>query len=125
MAVSAAKTSPSAPSFRVLKISLTSALVGSGASIIDSSKFVATKTSFLAFFASFITSFCIEGINSIATSRDISPRSNKIASDSLIMSSRFDRPFFDSIFEIRKLSLPINLRNALTSSPELANERAK
>jgi pyruvate kinase len=122
---SAARTRPDAPCSSVEYTSFTSARVGPGEVIIDSSRLVATYT--LRFFkrARLITCLCTMGITSIATSRDRSPRSIRMASDNSIISSRFSKACLLSTLEIMKAFFPVKLRIRSTSLPVFANDRAK
>jgi len=86
IAVSAARTSPSAPSRSVVIMSLTSDLNGFFVLTMDSKKFVATKTFFFILLALLIISFCNRGILIMGSSLDRSPRSMIIPSETLIMS---------------------------------------
>ena len=125
MAVSAASTSPLAPSRSVLVISFNSARVGLRLTIIDSSRLVATLTGVFAIFALRIIAFCKNGIFSSGTSRDRSPRSIRISSVSTRILSRFRTPRLLSILEIIVASGPAYFRNRATSSAVLANDKAK
>ena len=113
-------------SYTAFATSLTSALVGLGLCVIDSSICVAVITGLPVLLHNLINLFCTTGTSSIGISTPISPRATIIPSESSSISSIFSTPSWLSIFEIIFISCPPlssnNFLICLTSSGLLINE---
>ena len=98
-----------------LAISVTSALVGLGFRIMDSSICVAVITCFPCSSAIFIIFFCSAGTSSNGISTPISPLATIIPSDTERISSKFCIPCIFSILAITFIALLFSSRIFLSS----------
>ena len=124
MAVSAARTSPSAPIRSDATMSFNSALVGMPFSTMDSNRFVATKIGFPIALAMDSIRIWKKGIFSKGTARERSPLSMRASSVSARIADRLRRADSLSNFDMTTASGPASDRNSRTSSGAFAKERA-
>ena len=116
------------PSYIAFATSLTSALVGLGLLIIDSSIWVAVITGFPCLYVFLINSFWNIGTSSIGISTPKSPLATIIPSDTSSILSKLSIPSLFSIFEIILICSPPFCFNtsliSITSCGFLTNEAA-
>mmetsp|Transcript_27782 Transcript_27782/g.64055 ORF Transcript_27782/g.64055 Transcript_27782/m.64055 type:complete len:231 (-) Transcript_27782:402-1094(-) len=127
LAVSPESMTQSVPSWIALATSVTSARVGRGLEIIDSSICVAVMTGLPALLHLEIIIFCATNTFSIGISTPRSPRATMMPSASLRISSKLSSPCWFSIFAkifTPRPSRPINDRISAISSGLRINDAA-
>ena len=115
MAVSPDSITASVPSYTALATSVTSALVGRGLRIMESSIWVAVITGLQATLHFSMIIFWIYGTSCAGISTPMSPRATMMPSLASMMASRFSMPSAFSIFAMTAMLEPCSERISLIS----------